>query len=108
MSSSLSGITADKVSGKSKATVISSNFARYQRCDVWGGGGFQLNVTMTLFWKIVWRRPLTNDVIHLNRQIHLTHCKFSVAEKVNKVLLGLKTTLPSLAENAFIFLYNYC
>ena len=33
-----------------------------------GGWGFQLNVTMTLFWKIVWRpplRPLAKRILHL-------------------------------------------
>ena len=50
-----------KGSGKSKATVISDG--QIILLDIggvtFGGGGFQLNVTMTLFWKkIVWRRPL--------------------------------------------------
>ena len=53
MSSSSSGITADKGSGKSKATVISDGQVILLdiRCDVTGGGGFQLNFTMTSFWK---------------------------------------------------------
>ena len=45
-----------KGSGKSKATAISDGQVILLdiRCDDMGGG-FQLNVTMTLFWqKIVW------------------------------------------------------
>ena len=44
-----------KGSGKSKAMVISDGqvICLISECDVMGegGGGFQLNVTMTLFWK---------------------------------------------------------
>ena len=49
--SSASGITGDKGSGKSKATVIYDGQVILLdiRCDIMGG--FQLNVTMTLFWK---------------------------------------------------------
>ena len=42
-----------KGSGKSKATVISDVqvICLISGVTLWGEGGFQLNVTMTLFWK---------------------------------------------------------
>ena len=57
------GDVGNCVRGWTRMTRARGPLLLFPTCDVWGSGGFKLDVTKTNYGKIVWRRPLSYNYV---------------------------------------------